>query len=58
VRRMAIIALLLVIAAVVAKECVTPGTLGFSLFRSKPVFDATLAVVILLLYLLSGETNP
>jgi hypothetical protein len=32
---MGIIALLLVIAVVVAKECITPGTLGFYVFRSQ-----------------------
>ena len=57
-RRIGIIALLLVIAAVVIKECVTPGTLGFDLFRSRPVFDATCTAVIILLYLLSRDTNP
>lgn len=57
-RRTIIIAVLVVIAAFAAKEFSTPGTLGFSLFRSKLVVDSTLVALCLLLYLLSQVASP
>ena len=57
-RRTIIIAVLVVIAAFAAKECSTPGTLGFSLFQSKLVVDSTLVALCLLLYLLGQVASP
>src|SRR5258705_13114715 len=58
-RRSIIIAVLVVIAAFAAKEFSTPGTLGFSLFRSKLVVDSALVVALcLLLYLLGQVASP